>query len=145
MKTFSDLWATKTSIPITICLAPVFQTIPPTTRVAINNNVLYSDLLIEDLTLDYTVDLAECFTIEISLSEKNDTIDYVTGINLVQITIDTVEIIPNWTNLAYYNNDRQFTEPTGHLGFNGTWKLTVDSPFYQWYHHHSGQGMLLKP
>ena len=43
------------------------------------------------------------------------------------VTVDGIEVLPKYQHLAVDN------------------KLTIAMPFYQWYHHASGQGWLLEP
>jgi hypothetical protein len=49
------------------------------------------------------------------------------------------------SHLATYKNDQNVTQPTNYLGFNGTWNLKINEPFYRWRHNITGQGWLLEP
>ena len=68
-----------------------------------------------------------------------------TAVIIDQLAIDGFDIIPTWTQLATYHNDHDSRGPTAYLGFNGTWRLQIDRPFYQWRHAVTGLGWLLAP
>jgi hypothetical protein len=83
------------------------------------------------------------FSIEIELRNKHYTVDYETAVIIDQISVDNIDIIPDYDYLADYQNDHNNNNPTSYLGFNGKWTLTFDRPFYQWLHQAQGQGWLL--
>jgi hypothetical protein len=59
--------------------------------------------------------------------------------------IEGFEIMPSQTHLATYRNERNITNPTSSLEFNGIWQIKIDEPFYNWRHRITGQGYLLEP
>jgi hypothetical protein len=78
----------------------------------------FSELLATDLQLEVAVNNQIC---QVGL---HDTLIF----DLVDtVVIDSIEILPK------YN----------YLGSNGV--LKIDTPFYQWLHHATAQGWLLKP
>ena len=78
----------------------------------------FSELLATDLKLDVVVNgtATAVYLHDNLIFDANDT-----------VVIDCVEILPRYHYLAV----------------NGT--LTIDIPFYQWYHKISAQGWLLTP
>ena len=83
------------------------------------------------------------FSIEIELRNKHYSLDYETAVIINQISVDNIDLIPQYDYLADYQNDHNNNNPTNYLGFNGKWTLTIDRPFYQWLHQVQGQGWLL--
>ena len=77
------------------------------------------------------------------MSDKDYSVEKETAILIDSVIIDGLEIIPNKTHLAYYFNERNIDSPTSYLGFNGTWRLQINEPFYLWQHRIIVQGLLL--
>jgi hypothetical protein len=92
-----------------------------------------------------SVDVLDHIDISIGMRDKIYSAEKETAILIDSIKIDGFEIVPSWTQLAEYINERNFTGPTSYLGFNGTWRLSIQEPFYQWKHRITGQGWLLHP
>jgi hypothetical protein len=139
MKTYSDLLATNTLLPVTIILEPVGT---PEIAVIINDNIIeYQQLLATTIT-DY-VELFSPVTISVILSNKHYTTEYETAVIIKHLSIDNINLIPRYDYLAKYTNDHDNSDPTHYLGFNGKWTLTIDKPFYQWLHQAQGQGWLI--
>ena len=70
------------------------------------------------------------FTLEIIINDNVTTVDldqHLTFNTNDHVTIDGIEILPHWRHLARDH------------------KLTIQEPFYHWYHKISGQGWLLTP
>lgn len=134
----------------------------------------YSDLQGINQTLDVDIDLSVCGNIDVTLkvNGKDLTIarhisflhpilepicfsvlvankDYRTDrdslVTIDKLLIDNINIVPNFNHLTTYNNDRLGGQHTNSLGFNGTWELNIDRPFYQWLHQATNQGWLLDP
>jgi hypothetical protein len=78
----------------------------------------FSDLLATDLYLQVEVN---------SLARRAELHDTLTFDLNDTVTIDNIEILPKYA----------------HLGSNGV--LEIIEPFYQWLHHATAQGWLLKP
>jgi hypothetical protein len=97
------------------------------------------------ITVDVELPLLDPFKIEIGMSDKkyNETLE--TAVIIRSLKIDDFEIIPNWTNLSEYQNERDINRPVSYMGYNGVWSLTVPEPFYRWRHVVTGQGWLLEP
>jgi hypothetical protein len=83
------------------------------------------------------------FSIKVELRNKHYTLEYETAVIIDRISVDNIDIIPEYDYLADYQNDHNNNNPTNYLGFNGKWTLTFDRPFYQWLHQAQGQGWLL--
>jgi hypothetical protein len=145
MNNFSELLATEVSLPVEIVLEPVFSTHAPHTMITVAQQVLFSGPLTQPVTLSCCVDLLAQFEILIELNSKDDHKDHTSAVVIAQLIIDSHDLVPQWSHLAYYSNDRNYNSPTTHLGFNGTWKLDINEPFYRWWHRATGQGWLLLP
>lgn len=140
MKNYSDLQDISRLIPISICLEPVGQ---PCVDLIINNNIVDYRSLNNSVTYTEFVDLLAPISISIILSNKIYTQEYETAVIIKQLSVDNIDLIPDYDYLADYQNDHNNTNPTSYLGFNGKWTLTIDRPFYQWLHQVQSQGWLL--
>lgn len=145
MKKFSDLLDIKFAILIEIVLEPINHNGDPNVRVMCNDIILLNGPLQERKKIITSVDILDNIEISIQMSDKLYSIDHETAVLIKSITIDGFEVVPNWTHLAEYDNERNFTDPTSYLGFNGTWRLAIPEPFYRWRHRVTGQGWLLEP
>jgi hypothetical protein len=140
MKTYSDLLDIDTRLHLHIELEPVGF---PDVTVSINDIVDNYSGLSDNIILDYHIDLLDLFSIDIELRNKHYTTEYETAVIIKRLSIDNIELIPEYDYLAEYINDHDNNNPTSYLGFNGKWTLTIDRPFYHWIHEHSGQGWLI--
>jgi hypothetical protein len=140
MKNYSDLLGINTLIPITIELEPVGN---PEVQLTINNNQLDYTVLNNKITVTDFVQLLSSITIEVELINKHYTLEYETAVIIQRLSIDNINLIPDYDYLATYINDHNNSNPTHYLGFNGKWTLTIDRPFYQWLHQAQEQGWLL--
>jgi hypothetical protein len=145
MNNFSELQATDLSLTLLIELTPHYHTHAPEVAVNIGGAEWYAGALNNHIQLAGQLPLLSQFDIEIHLQNKNDYADCTTAAVITQLALDNHQLIPNWTHLSQYSNDRGYQQPTTHLGFNGIWKLSIDKPFYQWWHINTGQGRLLEP
>jgi hypothetical protein len=145
MKNFYELLDIKKEVDITLTVKPVMDTQFPKIKININEELLHDDIVKEIMTMKYKTELLKNLNIKIELYDK----DYKKFKNLAiiieSLKIDFFEIIPHWTHLITYENDQNFAQPTNHLGFNGTWSLQINEPFYRWKHKITGQGWLLEP
>jgi hypothetical protein len=140
MKTYSDLQAIDTRLRLHVELKPVGT---PDVRISINDVVDDYPKLSNNIILDYHVDLLDLFSVNIELLNKHYTTEYETAVIIRRLSVDNIELIPQYDYLAKYVNDHDNNNPTSYLGFNGKWTLTFDRPFYHWLHEHSGQGWLI--
>jgi hypothetical protein len=140
MKNYSDLQAIDTRLRLHVELEPVGT---PDVRISINDVVDDYTRLSNNIILDYHVDLLDLFSIDIELMNKHYTTEYETAVIIRRLSVDNIELIPQYDYLAEYVNDHDNNNPTSYLGFNGKWRLTFDRPFYHWLHEHSGQGWLI--
>jgi len=145
MKNFSELLDTDIEIPVAVTVSPVADNGMPTAQIRINNQTWHYDVLAITTTVTCQIALLDPVVIEIDLSNKSYDQFKETAIIINSVRIDDFEIVPNFTHLAHYQNERNVDDPTAYLGFNGTWKLSILDPFYQWHHAVTGQGWLLKP
>ena len=140
MKTYSDLQAIDTRLHLHIELEPVGT---PDITVSVNDIIDDYPGLSDNIILDYHIDLLDLFSVNIELLNKHYTTEYETAVIIKRLSIDNIELIPEYDYLAEYINDHDNDNPTSYLGFNGKWTLTIDRPFYHWLHRHSGQGLLI--
>ena len=146
MQTLSDLTATlnENYVRVALDLRLIGQ---PRYKVKINN-VVYEHLAVNNLgetSLVVQCCLLEPIKITITLYGKNYLEDSSSALVIDSLCLDGFDIVPNWTQLASYNNDKNDNQPTNHLGFNGHWTLDIDQPFYLWKHSITGQGWLFQP
>jgi hypothetical protein len=140
MKTYSDLQDTDTRLHLHIELEPIGT---PDITVSVNDIIDDYPALSNNIILDYYIDLLDLFSVNIELRNKHYTTEYETAAIIKRLSIDNIELIPQYDYLAKYVNDHNNDNPTSYLGFNGKWRLTFDRPFYHWLHEHSGQGWLI--
>jgi hypothetical protein len=135
MNNYLDLLDTDTDIQIKVKLSVIGS---PDFSVTIADNHWNNQCDIID-----NHNLLAPFSIEIELRNKHYTVDYETAVIIDRISVDNIDIIPQYDYLADYQNDHNNNNPTSYLGFNGKWTLTFDRPFYRWLHQAQGQGWLL--
>lgn len=137
MKRYSDLLDIDTQLNLKLELEPIGT---PDISVSVDDH--HQDYILSDnKIIDYKIDLLTPFSVIIELQNKQYSLDRETAV-IIRLSVDDIDIIPNYDYLAEYDNDHDYHKPTSHLGFNGKWTLTVDRPFYHWLHLHSGQGWL---
>lgn len=141
MQTFSQLRAIDWVLPITITLMPINN---PDIKVAVSGKSLFDGCLPCEKHLISSIDLLGSLSIEIALRNKNyHGPEQAVIVSL--ITVDGKDHTKTLIEHADYANDHGFVQPTSYLGFNGSWKLQIDMPFYRWLHIETGQGWLLDP
>lgn len=145
MKTFYDLLDTDTTLSIEIGIHSITDNGAPDAWISVNGKRTDYNNLEKPVEFSITVDLLEPLLIEIGMSGKQYDSEKETAVIVDTINIDGFEIVPNWIHLATHHNERGFNGPTNYLGFNGTWRLVTQEPFYQWRHHATSQGWLLMP
>lgn len=145
MKNFSDLLDIDASITVILRLRPIIANGVPDCRVQINDMVLHDHDLPGDIELSTVLPLHENISIVVSMRNKKYSAENETAVIIQDLLIDDFNVVPGWTHLAAYINDHGNNEPTSYLGFNGSWRLDINQPFYIWRHQVTGQGWLLKP
>ena len=140
MKTYSDLQDIDQLINVKINLRTVGS---PDVIVEINQHRYAHTGLSTPITVEYRVGLLDNINVVIKLRNKEYNINNETAVIIDNITIDDIDIVPKFDYLATYVNDHNNNNPTSYLGFNGTWQLNINQPFYRWLHKHTGQGWLL--
>jgi hypothetical protein len=138
MKNYLDLPDTDSCMTVRLEVEPVGK---PMIRFGVNEHII-DYVLTESLSLEYEVKLLNPFTVIIELYNKDYNNDE-TAVIIRRLSIDNIDIIPEYSHYARYDNDHGFTDPTNYLGFNGKWVLTFDRPFYQWLHQAQNQGWLI--
>lgn len=139
MKTYSDLQAIDHQVHVQVTLEPIGT---PDTCIIVGPH-RGGGLLFQPVDFTVSVPLLTPFIIQIELANKIYSDQQETAVRISRLCIDDVDILPRYLHLAQYVNDHAWKDPTDYLGFNGKWTLTIDQPFYQWLHQHSGQGWLL--
>jgi len=142
MNNFLDLLATDQSLQLHLKLVPVGQ---PNVQVCVDHTVIFQGVLTETKILDLSAPLLTAFAVTVQLNNKIYSSQQETAVIVEEFSIDHLQIIPNHTQLATYDNDHNYHNPTNYLGFNGTWRLQIPGAFYQWLHKITGQGWLLTP
>ena len=143
MKNFSELLATDLKLDFRLELAPFHSALD--VSVWINGQLVYDDVLTKEFDYYAQLNLLDPIDLRICVQGKDYSKDSQSAVLIKSIRIDDFDISPNWTQLAVYNNDHNYTEPTTHLGFNGEWQYNIPEPFYRWKHKITGQGWLLTP
>lgn len=139
MKTYSDLLATNSVIPITVRLIPVGK---PCVLLSINDHDTAWTELTSPVTVTEWCELLSPISIDLLLQDKKYTLEYETAVKF-EVFVDNVNVVPMYSHLATYENDHNNNSPTNYLGFNGTWSLNIDRPFYHWLHQATNQGWLI--
>lgn len=136
MKNYSDLQDIDPYLHIKIEFEKVGD---PSFLVSINGQTWNSP---DSITYN-KIDVLSNFDISIILQNKTYTLEYATELIIKTISIDNINIIPEYNHLIDYQNDHNINTTTNCLGYNGKWTLTIDRPFYQWLHQARNQGWLL--
>jgi hypothetical protein len=145
MKNFSDLLATKKDIEVRICIRAICENGEPRYSIKINQSVVYDGQISGKVEKISRVGLTDPILIEIEMTEKKYSAEKETAVIIESIKIDEFDMIPAFTHLSRYDNERGYTGITSYLGFNGKWTLDIAEPFYRWRHRETGQGWLLDP
>lgn len=145
MKNFCDLQDIKKEIKMIVILSPVKDLQFPNCIIKINRKNLFDGEVNKKLKLICKIDLLEKIDIEIKLLGKNYKTSSKTALIIDSLKFDAFDIIPKWTQFTSYENDHNMNSHTNYLGFNGSWKLKINQPFYRWRHKITGQGWLLEP
>jgi hypothetical protein len=140
MKNYLEARATNPYSYLQIDLRPIGQ---PNVRIITPHDIIDYPGLSGPIILEYRMNILMPYNITVELYDKHYTTKYETAVIIDKISVDNINIIPRYDYLAKYINDHDNNNPTNYLGFNGKWSLTIDQPFYQWLHEHSGQGWLL--
>lgn len=135
MNNYLDLLDINTDIQIDVELSVIGS---PDFSITINDNQWNNQC---NISVDH--ELLNPLIIEIELRNKHYTVEYETAVLINRLSVDNINLVPQYDYLADYQNDHNNNNPTNYLGFNGKWTLTIDRPFYQWLHQVSGQGWLL--
>jgi hypothetical protein len=145
MKQFSDLLDIDRNIAVELRLAPISDNGDPWVSVKIGSRILHQGHMSSATTLTGCADLCSPFDIRVELRDKIYHEHRETAVQILAVTVDGHDLVPRFTHLSHYHNERGQNSPTSYLGFNGCWNLCISRPFYQWLHQATGQGWLLDP
>jgi hypothetical protein len=87
----------------------------------------------------------ETLSIKIKIFGKKYSSLKESAIIVQDISIDDINLIPTFSHHTVYENDHNQPSATNYLGYNGEWSISIDEPFYNWYHSVTAQGMLIRP
>jgi hypothetical protein len=122
---------------------------PPKHAVAINGESKWQDTLQQPSVLSVVVEheffLLSSLVVEVAVWDKDYDLEPDSALIIEDFQIDNVSLLPDLIKYSRYINDKNWTEPTTHLGFNGVWQYIIPEPFYRWHHKVTGQGWLLYP
>jgi hypothetical protein len=139
MNRYSDITDIDTRLSVRVDISPVGL---PNCWIRVNHDLIGYTALSDNIILDYQVGLLDNIVISVELYNKDYNADEAAVI-INNITVDNINIIPQYSYLATYINDHDNNNPTNYLGFNGKWTLTIDQPFYLWLHRVQNQGWLI--
>jgi hypothetical protein len=145
MKNFLDLLDTKTEIVISIDLEPITHAGSPDIMLCVNRQEIYKGHLHHRWVNECRIDTRDAICVELSMSNKIYRSDLETAVIIRTLSCNGFDIVPELCHLATYTNDHHYDSPTCYLGFNGTWRLDTQRPFYEWRHEITNQGWLLYP
>ena len=130
-------------LKITLILKVISDNGHPSIKVRYNQRSIFSGVLMDDITLDLYGDISKTMEFEIELKGKQYDQTRETAVIVQQLCVDGIKLIPDFLHLVQYQNDHHKDINTNYIGYNGTWKLQINEPFYRWHHRHSGQGFLI--
>jgi len=145
MKNFLKTLAINPTVEVSLTLRAITDNGAPDLKVSVNNQIIEHKSFDERVKHEFSIPLLDPINILIEMSNKQYNEHLETAVILESVCIEGFEIIPNWTHLADYINERDINKPVSHLGYNGIWKLSINEPFYRWHHQITGQGWLLAP
>jgi hypothetical protein len=145
MNNFLDLLDTNCQVKVTLKLSVIHDNGYPGVSVRVNDNVVEYLQLTQSVEHEFDISLLDPIEIEVSMKDKQYSEIKETAVLIDLLSIDGFEVVPQWTHLAEYHSERGLQSATSYLGINGSWKLKIDRPFYQWRHAVTGQGWLLEP
>ena len=143
MKTFSELLDIEYNIPIEIVVDPKIGNGSPNVCININNKILYDGVISNSIVVSYSVSLLEPICISISMTDKKYDMHKETAIIIASLKIDRCEYIPKCNHVITYENDHNITTTSNYLGYNGTWVLDINEPYYIWKHHMFDNGWIM--
>lgn len=145
MKNFYELLGIKKTIGIFLKISSRIDVEPPDVKILINETILHNGELAKEIVFQHHIEILESIDVKIELYNKNYKKSRNTAAIIESFKIDFLEIIPQWTQFATYENDHNNGHPTNCLGFNGIWNFKLNEPFYRWKHKINGHGWLLEP
>ncbi len=118
--TFSDILAIDTQDQLQVRLVIAVHG-------AIHYRMRLNGHLISDLDTEYKVGLFSIINLQCTVFDVN-----AGAVEICMLSVNGTEVLPRYQHLA--------DPATAWIDQAGTWKFTIDQPFYPWYHRISGQG-----
>ena len=145
MKNFYDLLDIDNTINVEITMSAIVNNGVPHAKVICNNIILFDSTVQNSVKLNIKLHVLDLVNLSVTMSNKVYNSALETAVLIDSISIDGIEVIPKFSHCSTYDNDHAQSIITNYLGYNGTWSLHMDLPFYQWLHQQTGQGWLLQP
>jgi len=145
MKTFYDLQDIETTVKIKIALSAIVDNGAAHAKIICNNRILHNAPITDNVVINDSVNLLDTINLTVIISNKVYSSQQETAVVVDSVYVDGFEIIPRYNHCTEYINDHNQQITTNYLGYNGTWSLHIELPFYQWLHQQTGQGWLLQP
>ena len=124
MKTFSDITAINTADQLRVKLEVVGH-LSAKFRMRINGHLVMDP--VTEIKLDLFAPIhIKCLTTNLPYPGS--------AVEVVSLTVNGLSVLPNYMIEA--------VPPTLWLNTLDNWEYRIDGPFYQWYHHISGQGFI---
>lgn len=143
MKNFLELLGTSIHLPLSLTVRPISNPVPPKCKIFINNKCYFDNILEDTFAVKENLSLNNPIRITLELTDKQYNENRETAIQIENLKIDNISLIPIYINYAVYVNDHNYNDPTTYLGFNGVWTLDIQPNFYMWLHRVDGKGWLL--
>lgn len=141
MQNFSQLQAIDPTLLLKITLLPINR---PNLIVTSLNSLMFQGRLEYETILVATQNLLDPVDFSITLVDKVYT-EVEQAVIVSCIMVDDKDYTSLLVAQSRYNNDHAHAGPTNYIGFNGTWNISSEKPFYHWLHDVMGQGWLLEP
>jgi len=122
---------------------PIGNPVPPKCKIYINNKCYFDNILEDMFAIKENISLTDPIRITFELVDKQYNENQETAVQIMDLKIDNISLIPIYIKYAVYVNDHNYNDPTTYLGFNGAWTLDISPNFYMWLHRVDGKGQLL--
>ena len=145
MKNFSELLDTDLNLEVKIGVRNISHNGHPGCRIWINKTLLWHGVLDGATTVQAFVPLLDDISVQIEMHGKQYHSERETAVIIDTFDVDHIDVSKHVQDIIVYDNDQLVDNQSLYLGFNGVWRTDIPGPFYQWWHHVSGQGWLLRP
>lgn len=145
MKNFLELLATNLSIDIELVVRPVIDNSAPYVEVVVDGKQIYSHAMVKSTVFRVSTLLLNPLDISITMSGKQYSAKQETAVVIESLKVDGFDLVPRYLDQVTYAHDQGQGPAGAYIGYNGSWRLKHNIPFYQWKHTATGQGWLLTP